>query len=316
MLINPYCADLGWLFEDVKRLFGRLDGYIGPDSVTPSETPLSEVASWICIRSWETRSSPSPSRTVVQIHSLDPRLILGTEDPDAVAKAIHNCGGLVFTHPKQPVILRELGIAVANKRCLLRPIGALDIFTEREELSPMPTFAWVGRDTGSKRTHLFTEAAMLAAQTTDISVEFVGANLDKHFVAAAPIVKNAVLHDRKVTPIEDYPRIYQRCDAVVITSELEAGPMCLYEALASGVPVITTRCGWAEHPIQEGVNGYIVEESKHMAEDIAHRMLDIASHRSDWFEQRHLIRASLMGWSMESWIEDNVRLAIEVASGE
>jgi glycosyltransferase involved in cell wall biosynthesis len=165
---------------------------------------------------------------------------------------------------------------------------------------------------------LFTSAVERFAKVADVAAVLVGAQLENHFIQLGNSMRNVALHEREHTPIEDYPAIYQRCDAVVITSDNEAGPMCLYEALASGVPVVTTRCGWADYLIQDGINGYIIDEDSqlNMASAIAHRLLDIASHRTEWFGRRQLIAASLMNWSLESWIEDNVRLAMEVASGE
>jgi glycosyltransferase involved in cell wall biosynthesis len=250
---------------------------------------------------------------VVQIHALDPHLILGNS-PARNLEAINACGALTFTHPAQPALLRRMGVSLANKKALLRPIGALGIFHTRTAMSAEPTFAWVGRDTGAnKRTAVFCDAIERLAAKADISAILVGENLEPHFERLAHTVWCSELRERRNTPIEDYPAIYQRCDAIVITSVQEAGPMCLYEALASGVPVVTTRCGWAEYLIQDGVNGYIVDDGKHLVDDIAHRLLDIASHRTEWFERRELIAASLMGWRLEGWIEDNVKLAMEIA---
>ena len=313
MIINPFCADLGWLFSDIRQHFHNCPLVLEyPDlGILASETPT-HADSWLAIRSWEAPLLQWPERSVIQIHALDPRLILGNH---CEPRHIDAAAGLVFTHPEQPGILRDMGVSLEGKKCLLRPIGALGCFHTRTAMSDTPTFAWVGRDTGAKRTHLFCDAAEQLAKAVDICTVLVGEHLEGHFTRLATTVYNATLHERRHTPIEDYPPIYQRCDAIVITSALEAGPMCLYEALASGVPVITTRCGWAEYLIQDGINGYLIDEDseRHMAEAIAHRMLDIASHRTEWFERRQLIAASLMGWSLESWIEDNVRLAMEVA---
>lgn len=313
MIINPFCAPLGWLFDDIKGQFESWnEGRVFGARVLTTPVPTHADA-WICIRSWEAGAIPDPRRAVIQIHALDPHLILGNS-PTRNLEAIDDCPALVFTHPEQPAVLRELGLTLEGKKCLLRPIGALEFFTMRDRQSVTPTFGWFGRDTGAnKRTALFTAAFERLAAQTDVAALLVGEGLTSHFESLASQSLNVTLTERRHTAIADYPPLYKLCDAIVITSELEAGPMCLYEALASGVPVITTRCGWAEYLIQDGVNGYIVDEGKHLADDIAHRMLDIASHRTEWFERRHLIAASLMGWSMDSWIEGNVQLAMEVA---
>lgn len=43
---------------------------------------------------------------------------------------------------------------------------------------------------------------------------------------------------------EDMPGFYSELDYVLIASQIEGGPMCAIEALASGVPIISTDVGW------------------------------------------------------------------------
>ncbi|MGL4362392.1 MAG: glycosyltransferase [Cellulosilyticaceae bacterium] len=50
-------------------------------------------------------------------------------------------------------------------------------------------------------------------------------------------------------------------DCLVMTSETEAFPMTLNEALISGMPVITTRHISAEEIVKEGINGMIASNS-------------------------------------------------------
>ena len=44
---------------------------------------------------------------------------------------------------------------------------------------------------------------------------------------------------------EDYPELYGMMDAVLVTSKVDAGPVCILEALAKGLPVISTPTGLA-----------------------------------------------------------------------
>ena len=37
---------------------------------------------------------------------------------------------------------------------------------------------------------------------------------------------------------------YRSVDYILVTSEIEGGPMCIKEAVAMGKPVITTKVGW------------------------------------------------------------------------
>lgn len=62
--------------------------------------------------------------------------------------------------------------------------------------------------------------------------------------------------------VQHYPDInnfYQALDAYLITSRQEGGPKALLEAMACGVPVISTRVGQAMDLIQHGQNGWLVD---------------------------------------------------------
>jgi glycosyltransferase involved in cell wall biosynthesis len=300
VLINPYCSQLGerWLFDDIRDHFNAHPSGL----VRATEDPLLAADRYICIRATELSESPDIARTIVQLHCNEPRLWGSTE-------MLRRAAGFVFTHPSQPRLLLELGVPL-DKPSLLRPVGALDCFTLRENVSRLCSFGWVGRDTGAKRIELFVDAVKM--QPAMMRVVMAGANLVDRVRQIRNSVADWELYPRSVTPIDYYPAIYRTLDAVVITSANEAGPMCLYESLACGVPVIATRCGWTEHFIVDGVNGFLIDEGVDKVREIAHRMAAIAQHRGKWFARRHYIRASLGGWSMDEWIRDNVKLATEV----
>ena len=98
---------------------------------------------------------------------------------------------------------------------------------------------------------------------------------------------------------------YINIDCVVISSKFAAGPNCLFESLASGVPVVATCCGWVEKLVQTGVNGLVVNSTQEMAEAFE----NIYQHREEWFSRREAIRASVSDLSLESWMQANVQCA-------
>lgn len=57
---------------------------------------------------------------------------------------------------------------------------------------------------------------------------------------------------------EDAPRYFSECDAFIMVSHLETFGMVYAEAIASGKPVIATRCGGAEFIVNDE-NGFLVE---------------------------------------------------------
>jgi glycosyltransferase involved in cell wall biosynthesis len=56
----------------------------------------------------------------------------------------------------------------------------------------------------------------------------------------------------------DLPRLYADLDVVVLTSKNEGTPVSLIEAMASGVPVVSTNVGGVPDIVVDGVNGYLV----------------------------------------------------------
>jgi glycosyltransferase involved in cell wall biosynthesis len=59
-------------------------------------------------------------------------------------------------------------------------------------------------------------------------------------------------------PHEEVPSLMASCDVFVSPSLWESGPMTVYEAMASGVPVIAARN--SAGPIRDGIDGLIVPE--------------------------------------------------------
>jgi hypothetical protein len=57
----------------------------------------------------------------------------------------------------------------------------------------------------------------------------------------------------------DLPAVYDGIDVFLCTSELEGGPMTVLEALACGVPCVSTPVGLVPDAILDGRNGFVVD---------------------------------------------------------
>jgi glycosyltransferase involved in cell wall biosynthesis len=79
---------------------------------------------------------------------------------------------------------------------------------------------------------------------------------------------------RFVDRYEDIALLYAALDAYVVPSRQEGGPKAVFEAMASGVPVVTTRVGQAADLVAHGENGWIVDVDD--AEGLAHWLVHIA----------------------------------------
>ncbi len=70
---------------------------------------------------------------------------------------------------------------------------------------------------------------------------------------------------------------YRTATALVLTSEQEGLGIAAMEAMACGLPVISTRCGGPETFIEDGTSGFFVEDNP---EAIANRMYAVAANAS------------------------------------
>lgn len=303
-MINVVAKNRGWLFEDLKSHFAalRLPGI----QVVSSEKPLRQADAWLFLRAGEIAESPDLSRTLVQIHD---QFNDGYE-PGGNRYLVRNCGAICFTHPDQERIIKAAGIELSNKQVMIKPLGATRHFQLRRSLPRTFTVAWVGRpvkhgDREIKRVAWFVEALEQLDKPESLEVLLLGDRLSD---AAKEISRKGIrcnYFPRQKYSYNAYPGFYGKMDCLVITSELAAGPNCLFEALASGVPVIATPCGWVETLIRNGENGYVVSSPS----DIAAAINVVQQDREAWFKRRHAIRDTLAGLSLEPWLGENVILA-------
>jgi glycosyltransferase involved in cell wall biosynthesis len=64
---------------------------------------------------------------------------------------------------------------------------------------------------------------------------------------------------RRLDRYEEIGRLYGALDAYVVPSRQEGGPKGVLEAMASGVPVVSTRVGQAAELVRDGENGWLVD---------------------------------------------------------
>ena len=312
LTINVVARNRGWLFEDLKRHFTAATE--GEYRVVASERPVRAADRWIFLRTHEAAASPDPRRTLVQIHDLFDH---GLYRPGkARYRAIHRSGAIVLTHPDERGILDANGLSIEDRKVLCRPLGALSAFSLREELPEPFTIGWVGRPVvhrgrDLKRVGWLVDAVRRAElDTGSLRVLLVGERLEETAQALEQAGIATRYHHRRKTPIEQYPELYRQLDVLVVTSLLAAGPNSLFEALATGVPVVSTRVGWALELLRPGETGYLVDS----VDELAGRLTDLQSDREAWFNRRETIRKSLGGYTLESWVSENLATAAALCS--
>lgn len=87
----------------------------------------------------------------------------------------------------------------------------------------------------------------------------------------------SISHSVEVVPYvarEKLPEIFADWDAFVIPSHQEGLCIAALEAMACGLPVISTKCGGPESYIENGVNGYLVDHNEVDLVDAISRLFD------------------------------------------
>lgn len=275
-------------------------------AVRTSHEPMSQADSWIFIRANEAATSPDLSRSVVQIHD-----VWGLDDdenpyaPGAEREAVRHCGGLVLTQPIHREILFNCGVDLAGKALLEQPIGALRCFTPRTEAdrSDVFTVGWAGRPSrwrGIDWKRLDDVVEALIALGPPLRVMLIGEGLESHsarlwdagietdfYIAGALArLEGADCHRRRA-------ELFREMDAFVSFSRAPADAVGVFEALASGVPVVKSPGGWCD-----SLGCWIAEDVSQMVSALRSLRLD----RAGW--------QGSAPWRTEDWIAENLRLAV------
>lgn len=113
----------------------------------------------------------------------------------------------------------------------------------------------------------------------------------------------------------DVPRILAALDVFVLSSQQEANPVSVLEALAVGIPVVATRVGSLAQTVRDGLTGYLVAPGN--AGEMALRCTyliehDLARHQMG-MQGRHDVAAN---WSLDNMVRGYERLIHQVYAGK
>ena len=153
-------------------------------------------------------------------------------------------------------LAREAAVLVPAGRLHVVPLPALEddrAISDAPAVDAPPVLIGVGRLVPQKNWPLLLRALTLTAP--DVRLLLVGEGPDRR--ALEELADSLKLRDRVtfVGAVPDVHEWFARARLLVIASDYETGPAVLYEALAAGLPVVTTGCapGMARRLPQEQV---------------------------------------------------------------
>jgi Glycosyl transferases group 1 len=305
--INVCARGSDWLFEDLKRQFAQQE--IEGVQVVTSEVPEPGCDAWIMIRTSEVGTSPDLAHTVVCLHDVYEHD--GMYRPGGHRAGVADAAAIVLSHPDQRRILREAGISLESKTILERPLGALRAFTVRTLQPEEFTVGWVGRSHWRKRPEWLSEVMRhFPGASSRLKIVLIGKELEALQTQLRELGVSTEHYPRSSYPISTYPGLYQRLDCLLITSCTEAGPLTLFEALATGVPVVSTPVGWALHFGQRHPD--YVRVGSTPAELAAH-LTAIEASRARLFHERFEIARLVEDHRLDTWFRSVLNLAVTVA---
>jgi glycosyltransferase involved in cell wall biosynthesis len=140
-------------------------------------------------------------------------------------------------------------------RCLLVPYAAADAWYKLQNTPTVGRVLFVGSANLRKGIHTLGEASMLLDRSSEYNFRIAGdASRD---VRAHTLCRNLNFLGR--VPRIDVHAEYRKADVFVLPSLAEGSAAATYEALAAGIPVITTE--QAGSVVRNGKDGFIVPAS-------------------------------------------------------
>jgi glycosyltransferase involved in cell wall biosynthesis len=164
-------------------------------------------------------------------------------------------------------------------------VGVLSIPTDTEIFRPPKNhqpgweLGFAGRlsDTRKNATLLFDVITNLRQRGKDVSLTVTGEVTDELRREVSRRGIDDIVTFTGQLDLDDFVAFYQNLDVLLISSFQEGHAIVGIEAMACGVPVISTRCGGPEAYVNSGENGYLVDFE--VSEMVA-RVRDIcSSHR-------------------------------------
>ena len=172
-----------------------------------------------------------------------------------------------------PPLLRELGVPDEKILVLYSLYLDFDLYQPISDVNPEYDVLFVGRLASNKGILLLVDAIAAVTRThpdvrlairgegplkAEIQAKITALNLQKNIVFLPRIADTAAMAD-----------LYRRSRMLVCASTVEGNPRVTIEAMACGVPVISTPVGIMPDVIQDGENGYLFDwQPDQLAEQI------------------------------------------------
>lgn len=212
--------------------------------------------------------------------------------------------------PSEKVHVIPNGVDVA--RFCPNPVARQAVRRDLKLHADVPLFGIVAALRQEKNHLLFLRAAKLVRQAVpDARFLIVGDGPRREQIEVA--ARGAGLHESVLMlgTRSDIPDLLAALDVFVLPSLVEANPVSILEAMASGLPVIATRVGSVPETVEEGRTGYLAATGD--ANAIARRCVYLASHPEVAHQLGQNARdAVVRRWSLRQMVKGYERLIRDI----
>ncbi len=134
-------------------------------------------------------------------------------------------------------------------------------FKKKFNLNKKKLVLFFGRLHPTKAPHIFVEIAKEILKDRK-DIDFVIAGPDEGEMKKVKELAEDVDNIHIIGALrgkENIAEMYQAADVYVLTSYREGLPLTLFEAMASGLPIVATPCNGIPYEVKENENGYLVD---------------------------------------------------------
>jgi glycosyltransferase involved in cell wall biosynthesis len=199
----------------------------------------------------------------------------------------HSTDVLIAVSPEVRDDLVALGIAPRSRIAVVR-LG-LDLESRvraspgagealRAQLGVAPdrfVIGWLGRMTHIKRADDLLRAFAQLLKTADVDLLLVGDGPLRGALEAQAKALGVWAHVHFIGYRSDVADVYEACNAIALSSANEGTPVTVIEALAAGLPVVSTDVGGVRDVVRDTVDGFLVEPGN--VDELAARLGDLAA---------------------------------------
>ncbi|MBM3948367.1 MAG: glycosyltransferase family 4 protein [SAR202 cluster bacterium] len=274
----PSLTYIWWPYPVVRRYVGRFRGYVVLGGAVMGYTLATLNKPFWC---WLSTLYQDELLAKIDMHSPDTEKMVNSRGVQAHLRqerfVLERAGVIAAISEHTAERVRVAYPSLASKVTVIPVPVDTELFRPANGLHPHPGTAesrrviWVGRPEDPRKNVplLLSAFQKVLAHFPNSRLTMVGTGVDRLAKMIEQFgMTHAVELQPAVTTAEHLADLYRQSSVFVLSSRQEGLGIVVHEAMSSGLPVVTTRCGGPEGAVIEGKTGYLVplDDASQMAD--------------------------------------------------